>query len=316
MHTNNNEILSFSTDATLTKLTADSICFDSESEQSVFNSLFISEKPSGHGIFKLELELPYISDQSDKHITLAIENAEKVIYLNGPLYFESSNIRTEENYKIINIDKPEDKINLIFITELAYGYLNFFVVISLFTFLLLILTILRRKIILKALKEKVPWYLERIPVRIYKSGRVEIRIVKINLPSIKREEEINNEDRNFNTIKLRIPKETIIGTGILVIAALMLKSVLHLFIAYTTAIGFLAYAIIGISLMAGFIIVLLLKTSENYSDTQSIALFIFGAVTLIILLNELEFMFTTLLFVATVITCVSKATIDSLLGKH
>ncbi|WP_406657582.1 hypothetical protein V7O62_03225 [Methanolobus sp. ZRKC2] len=284
LHTNGNDIVSYTTNAGLTDLTEEEMEFSSTYKQNYLTALFLSQKPSGHGVFTLELDVPYVSGNSSKHVTLAIENAERVIYLNGPVYFEKTDIRSEENYKIIEIENPENGVKIIFITKLAYGILTGFAGISLFGLSLLVLLLLRRKVVLKTMKEKVPYYLEKIPVTIREEEGIEVRLtrkqlssLKRYLPSVKKELETDNEGKTYNTISFRIPRELFALVFILMLLFIMLAFVLNMLSGYAEQMGVFVYVNLGMIAAVGLMMTILLISVEDKSDLNSIiALFIGG----------------------------------------
>ncbi|MEZ5335173.1 MAG: hypothetical protein R2741_08040 [Methanolobus sp.] len=155
LHNNGNKIISFSSTAALAEINEENMVFDSANDHNHLEALFLSQKPFGHGVFTLELTAPYVSDMSDKHVTLKIQNAEKIIYLNKPVFFEGSNTRTEGSYKIIEISNPEKYVKLMFVTNLAYIILTNFMGVSILALALFILVFIRRRIALKTIKEKI-----------------------------------------------------------------------------------------------------------------------------------------------------------------
>lgn len=119
LHKNGNTIVSYSTDAKVVNVSDDSIEFRSDTGYNKLHVLFLTPKPGGHGLWDIRFMPPNVTGEPD--VKLKIEGAERIVYLNGPVWLEGQNIYEEGDFKVVEL-KDQNEIELKYLTERAYNF--------------------------------------------------------------------------------------------------------------------------------------------------------------------------------------------------
>lgn len=168
LHLNGNQLTSYATDAEISRFDPGYMEFASPAQGGHLHALFTAPRPEGHGLFTAHVPIPYVSeDQTPRQVQIQIENAGRILYLNGPVLFEDGRFSTQGSMKIIDLTTTETELTMIFVTELAYQIFSLLAGCLLFTLILIGLVVHRRKEIAPAVRRNLN--------RFYPAGRFPIQ---------------------------------------------------------------------------------------------------------------------------------------------
>lgn len=274
LNKNGNEIISYASEANAVNVSEEKILFLNDKDENELHALFMSPKPEGHGLFTLEFSNPYVSENGKQNVIVSIENAERILYLNGPVFFENENIYSEGNFKVIQLETSQKDFKIIYITELAYGLFSSIIGISVFGFVLFILMILRRKAVTNKMKKRLQALIRNSPVGISEvDNGIEFKFKRKSSPSFSnyiKKEDIGNGKSNTS---LRIPREIIAGIFVLMLSYIIFKSLVAMITGYVAEMGAVTYLIMamlaGVGLMM-FLLLLSIESAKEFNVTISV----------------------------------------------
>ncbi|WP_440956355.1 hypothetical protein ACSAZK_05345 [Methanosarcina sp. Mfa9] len=274
LYKNGNEIISYASEANVVNVSEENIRFLADKDENELHALFMSQKPGGHGLFTLEFSNPYVSENGKKNITISIENAERVLYLNGPVFFERENIYSEGNFKIIQLETSQKDFKIIYMTELAYGLFSSIIGISVFGFVLFILMILRRKAITHKMKKRLQALIRSSPIGISEMDNgIEFKLKRKSSPLFSnyiKKEDIGNGKSNTS---LNVPREIIAGIFVLMLSYIIYRSLVAMITSYVADMGVVTYLILamlaGVGLMM-FLLLLSIESAKEFNVTMSV----------------------------------------------
>lgn len=274
LYKNGNEIISYASEANVVNVSEEQIRFLADKDENELHALFMSPKPGGHGLFTLEFSNPYVSENGKKNITISIENAERVLYLNGPVFFEKENIYSEGNFKIIQLETSQKDFKVIYMTELAYGLFSSIIGVSVFGFVLFVLIIFRRKAITNKTKKRLQALIRSTPIGISEvDNGIEFKLKRKSSPLFSnyiKKEDIGNGKSNTS---LNVPREIIAGIFVLMLSYIIYRSLVAMITAYVTDMGAVTYLILamlaGVGLMM-FLLLLSIESAKEFNVTMSV----------------------------------------------
>lgn len=129
-------------------------------------------------MYALEISLPYISNNIDRNVTLTFEDCGRILYLNGPVYFEGQQFNSGTNYKTVHLENVDTDLQIIFLTNSSYNVLPTILMLTLFSFILFVMIFFRRTMIIKSLEQKIHGFVERMPISVRESDGIEIILEK------------------------------------------------------------------------------------------------------------------------------------------
>lgn len=277
-----NEIVSYATNAIITNISDDKMEFLSDEDENQLQALFMTQKPEGHGLFTLDFSAPYVSKNESRNITIRIENAERILYLNGPIFFEKNNIYSEGNSKIIQFNTSSKDLKVIYLTKLAYGIFSSLIGISIFGFILFLMILLRRKTISQVMKFKLRELSKSLPISLYEANQgVEIKFRRKHIPSARKEVSHDEPDIAKTFFTLRIPRVVFAITFVLMLSYIIFRSIISMISGYVLEMGAGTYVILGMLSGVGLMMLILLlsvKDEKEFNITMSVFI---GGVTLI-----------------------------------
>lgn len=274
LYKNGNEIISYASEADAVNVSEEKIRFLADKDENELHALFMSPKPGGHGLFTLEFSNPYVSENGKKNITISIENAERVLYLNGPVFFEKENIYSEGNFKILRLETSQKDFKIIYMTELAYGLFSSIIGISVFGFVLFVLMILRRKAITNKMKKRLQALIRSTPIGISEvDNGIEFKLKRKSSPLFSnyiKKEDIGNGKSNTS---LNVPREIIAGIFVLMLSYIIYRSLVAMITGYVADMGAVTYLILamlaGVGLMM-FLLLLSIESAKEFNVTMSV----------------------------------------------
>ncbi|HII00966.1 TPA: hypothetical protein HA351_04695 [Methanosarcinaceae archaeon] len=274
LYKNGNEIISYASEADVVNVSEENIRFLADKDENELHALFMSPKPGGHGLFTLEFSNPYVSENGKKNITISIENAERVLYLNGPVFFEKENIYSEGNFKIIRLETSQKDFKVIYMTELAYGLFSSIIGVSVFGFVLFVLMVLRRKAITHKMKKRPQALIRSSPIGISEvDNGIEFKFKRKNSPLFSnyiKKEDIGNGKSNTS---LNVPREIIAGIFVLMLSYIIYRSLVAMITGYVADMGAVTYLILamlaGVGLMM-FLLLLSIESAKEFNVTMSV----------------------------------------------
>lgn len=156
LHLNGNQLTSYATDAEITRFDPGSLEFRSLAPGSELHCLFTTSKPEGHGLFTAEISVPYISEEPvTRQVRIQIEDAGRVLYLNGPVFFEDERFLSQGSLKTIDLTTGETEFTILYVTQLASEALSLLAGFSIVIFALLGMIVYRRRWIASAVRHNL-----------------------------------------------------------------------------------------------------------------------------------------------------------------
>ncbi len=274
LNKNGNEIISYASEANAVNVSEEKILFLNDKDENELHALFMSPKPEGHGLFTLEFSNPYVSENGKQNVIVSIENAKRILYLNGPVFYENENIYSEGNFKIIRLETSQKDFKLIYVTELAYGLFSSIIGILVFGFVLFVLMILRRKAITNKMKKRLQALIRSSPVGVSEvDNGIEFKLKRKHFPSVSNFITKTDIEDGKSTTSLRIPREIIAGIFVLMLSYIIFKSLVAMITGYVAEMGAITYLILvmlaGVGLMM-FLLLLSIESAKEFNVTISV----------------------------------------------
>lgn len=156
LHLNGNQLTSYATDAEITRFDPGSLEFSSPTPGSELHCLFTASRPEGHGLFTTEISVPYVSEEpGTRQVQIQIEDAARVLYLNGPVLFEDERFSSQGSLKIIDLTTTETEFTVVFVTGLAWSLISSIAGYILFVLVLLGMIAFRRNRIVATARQNL-----------------------------------------------------------------------------------------------------------------------------------------------------------------
>jgi hypothetical protein len=281
LNTNGNEIVSYATDADIVSINADSIKFISKYDNNQLHMLFMTQKPEGHGILTLKFSTPYISGEyKEQRVKIKIENAERILYLNGPVFIEKKGIYSEGKFKVIEVEKTQKDFKIIYVTKLAYTIFSTLVGTSIFTLFLLGVIFFRRKTINQKIRRNMKniSFSKKLPISLREhSDNVELKLDKLSISKY-----IGKKEEG---VYFKIPKSFIAGLFTIMVLYIIFKSLASMISNYAVEIGAVSYLIIGLLILLGILIFILLLAVNTVADLTKTISILTGGIIMVIFSN-------------------------------
>lgn len=178
LHLNGNELISYSGDGEITGYHPDYLEFRSPAPGGKLHALFSAPMPEYNRWYTAHLSIPYISeDPVTRDVQIRIENAERILYLNGPVLFEDRRFSTDGSMKVIDLTTTKTDFTIIYITDFAADIFSTLAGLAFFTLILLGLVFYRRREIFPVVREKFghiprlprPRVVIRSPIQVYEA---------------------------------------------------------------------------------------------------------------------------------------------------
>jgi len=281
LNTNGNEIVSYATDADIVSINVDSINFISKYGNNQLHVLFMTSQPEGHGIFTLKFSTPHVSEEhGEQRIKIKIENAERILYLNGPIFIEKNGVYSEGKFKVIELETTQKDFKIIYVTKLAYNIFSTLLGTSIFTLFLLGVIFFRRRTINQKIRRNlanIP-FSKMLPVTLREhSDNVELKLDKLSISKYIGKKE---EGAYF-----KIPKSFIAALFTIMLLYIIFKSLASMISNYVEEIGAVSYLIIGLLILLGMLIFILLLAVNTVADLIKTCSILTGGIIMVLFSN-------------------------------
>ncbi|MCQ1536900.1 hypothetical protein FTO70_14710 [Methanosarcina sp. KYL-1] len=308
LYKNGNDIVSYTSDAAVINVSEERIQFLAAKNGNELHALFMSPGPEGHGLFTLEFSNPRVSEKGKQNVTISIENAEKVLYLNGPVLLENENIYSEGDFKVIQLETSQNNIKIIYLTKLAYGLFSSIIGISLFGFVLFVLMILRRRTIKIKINRRLQALIRNIPFGISESNNgIEFKLNRKSPSSFSNSSTEKKAGDGNSTVSFRIPREIIAGIFVLMLSYIIYRSLVAMISAYVAEIGIATYLIAGMLAGVGLMMFLLLLSISNEKELNVTMSIFVGGIMLVMFTRLGIIMIPVAILVALMVYGLNKA---------
>jgi len=281
LNTNGNVIVSYATDADIASIKADSIEFISKHDKNQLHVLFMTSKPDGHGIVTLKFSTPYISEEhKEQRVKIKIENAERILYLNGPVFIEKNGIYSEGEFKVIELETTQKDFKIIYVTKRAYNIFSTLLGTSIFTLFLLGMIFFERKTINQKIRRNLEniSFSKKLPISLREhSDNVELKLDKLSISKY-----IGKKEEG---VYFKIPKSFIAGLFTIMLLFIIFKSLASMISNYIAELGAVSYLIIGLLVLLGILIFILLLAVNTVADLKKTFSILTGGIILIIFSN-------------------------------
>ena len=301
LNTNGNEIVSYATDADIVSTNADSINFISKHDENQLHVLFMTSKPEGYGIFTLKFSTPFSEEHEEQRIKIKIENAERILYLNGPIFIEKKGIYSEGKFKVIELETTQKDFKIISVTKRAYNIFSTLLGTSIFTLFLLGVIFFRRRTINQKIRRNLEniSFSKKLPISLREhSDNVELKLDKLSISKY-----IGKKEEG---VYFKIPKSFIAGLFTVMLLYIIFESLASMISNYVVEIGAVSYLIIGLLIFLGILIFILLLAVNTVSDLIKTISILTGGIIIVVFSNTGLLIFPVAVVAALIVYGLSK----------
>lgn len=294
--TNGNEIVSYATDADIASINANSIKFISKYDNNQLHVLFMTQKPGGHGMFTSKFSTPYVSgEHEEQRVKIKIENAERILDLNGFLFIEKNGIYSEGKFKVIELETTQKDFKILYVTKFAYNIFSTLVGTSIFTLFLFGIIFFRRKTINQKLRRNLAntSFSNKLPLGVREHpDSVELKLDKLTIS--------NYIGKKEEGVYLKIPKSFIAALFTIMLLYIIFMSLTSMISNYVEEIGAVSYLIIGLLILLGILIFILLLAVNTVADLTKTFSILTGGI-IMVLFSSVGFLIFPVAIVAALI---------------
>lgn len=271
LHKNGNTIVSYATDARIINVSDGSIEFKSDGGSNELHALFLAPKSSGYGLRSIEFKPPNVAGEQD--IRMEIEDAKRIVYLNGPVWLEGESIHQDGESKFINLYNDE-RIEIKYLTKKA-AYV-FYTISSTFIFTIFVLGLVFFK--RETYKQKIRNNFKGLSLPFKAKKSSEDLEVKFN---------ISNNISNYIGKKegsyfLKIPKSLIALIFTVMLVYLAFKFFKAPVLGNISSFGIFIYPLLGLIGVLGLLILVMLLAINNDTDLIKTISILTGGLVLIV----------------------------------